>query len=236
MKNKFLKIMFLICIFIIFFGIIGFSIYKFIDKRNNLLTGEKYQVYQYFSGIKVDYDLSVFFNKDKYVKSIKFGDKKVNPDNLPIYLKEKNSILLPVNYGLFVLNKPNKSYKLSKYTFLYKDIDNNIYIKNGGKKSLEKSFLYDGKDMYIFPYGASITINDEDIELDSFSYVNVLYNEYVEVYNSKNDEYKIYDDYNKEVYATMGNTKINLSTDVVISNSERRILVSGVNDLENYYK
>ena len=56
----------------------------------------------------------------------------------------------------------------------------------------------------------------------------------IEIYDKKSDNYTIIDNHSKDVIATLGNYKINLSTDMIMYDNENRLLIKNIDKLSLY--
>ena len=111
------------------------------------------------------------------------------------------------------------------------DTDASFYFDKDDKIFLEESFLYDGQDLYLFLYKTSILVGEKTYELSPLSYAIVDYHDQVEIYDKASDKYEIIDNCTFDVIATLGEHKINLSTDMV---NDNRLLLKSFNDLPTY--
>ena len=73
-----------------------------------------------------------------------------------------------------------------------------------------------------------------EYELSPLSYIIVNYQNSVEMYNKEKDEYHLVDDIKKDVIANVGNTRINLSTDMILFEEGERLLIKNINKLNLY--
>jgi len=200
---------------------------------------EDYELYQYFSGAKVNYTGIVSLERTNNISSIKSKDINVDLGDIPIYFQNiDNEVLVPEKMELIFPNIKNKSYKVNYFTKFISDTVDNIETvlisNNKDQKYLGKSFLYNGEDLYFFPYSVTVTINNNDYNLSPLSYIIVVYKGSVEVYDKLNDKYIIIDNVLNDVIARFDNYKINLSTDMIMYKNENRLLIKNIDLLETY--
>lgn len=161
------------------------------EYRNNRYANMSTEnVYQYFSGIKIEYEANIGRNRKKVILKYEPGDEVVNLDNIPIYITDKNRVIFPKEMSLFmVLN--DKQYQISPLSEIYQK--NNLYYLRYKKvnNTFDYSFLYDGDNLYFFLDTVSINVNDEEIaKLSSLSYINCSYQNFLEYYDKEKDEFK----------------------------------------------
>ena len=133
------------------------------------------------------------------------------------------------------------NYKLSKFTNIYEE-NNTIKIKKLNKdksKAISNGFIFDGNDLYFFLDDTTLTIGTTEYELPPLSYVIVNYRSNVEIYNYDKDEYTIIQDENilkNDVVATnkAKNYTINLSLDSIKTNKSNQLLITSIDNLNEY--
>lgn len=207
----------------------------------NSITYENYELYQYFSGARVVYTgKATIKHKDK-ITNIESEGKKVNAGDIPIYFQNiTNECLLPENMELVFPSIKNKSYRVnyfSKITYDYTDNVERAFLSYNNKKTfLDKSFLYNGEDLYFFPYSVSVLIDGNSYLLSPLSYIIVNYKGMIEMYDKESNKYTIIDNHTNDVIATLDNYKINLSTDMIMYKDENRLLIKTIDKLSNYNK
>ena len=219
-------------------GIVAFFILRHYYKETVTVSFDDYEVYQYFSGLKYNYTGKATIENDEIVS---FNDKgeEVTVDDTPIYYQTiNNECILPITMGLFSLNERGVNYRVNYFSKLQAELSNKdemAFISyNKKKKFIDNAFLYDGKDMYVFPYSVKVVVEDVEYELSPLSYIIVNYQNSVEMYNKEKDEYHLVDDIKKDVIANVGNTRINLSTDMILFEEGERLLIKNINKLNLY--
>ena len=237
-SNKKKTIILITSLFVILCVIVAFFVIKSYYNSRNTLDFKKYDVYQYFAGVKYEYTGVASYEKDKLI-NVNDEGKKIEVDDSPIYFQAvDNECIVPINMGLFFLSDKSKSYRINYFSRLSTELSDNKemgFVTYDGKKSyMKESFLYDGNDLYVFPYSIVVEVEGKKYELSPLSYVKVLYKNSVEMYNKAKDEYIEIEEINDDVIAYFGDYKINLSTDMIISSDGERLLIKNVNKLLPY--
>lgn len=200
--------------------------------RLNRVSIEEDELYQYFNGSKYEYKGKIVIKKNNEITSIESKDLEIDKNTYPIYYKKNsNLVTFPIDMEVLVLDNINKTNRINYFTNIEFDDDSAYVIYQNNKKFLGESFLYDGENLYFFTYPVKVTVDKEEYELSSGSYMIVNYKDQVEIYDRKLDEYKIIESHNDDVIAELNDIKINLSTDMVISNSGSRLLIKNVRNL-----
>lgn len=236
-KNKIILFLLLI---IIILSVIAASliVYKNYETKNEVKI-ENYQLYQYFSGIKQNYTGKITIKKNGESVKLESEDVDVDPGFIPIYFQGvNNEVIFPVDMALIFPRIQNKNYKINYFSKLHVDLENedqNVYLKYEDKDLfLETCFLYDGSDLYFFPYAASVVVDGVVYNLSPLSYVIVNYKELIEIYDKQNDKYTIINNHTNDVIANLGTYKVNLSTDMILYENSSRLLLKQVNLLNTY--
>ena len=132
---------------------------------------------------------------------------------------------------VLLLDNINKTSKINYFTNIEFD-ENSAYVNfRDNKKYLGESFLYDGDNLYFFTYPVTVSVDKEEYNLSSGSYMIVNYKDQVEIYDKKEDKYFIIESHESDVIATLNDIKINMSTDMIITNVGSRLLIKKVNNL-----
>lgn len=230
-KNiKWFAVILLIIVVILFFVL---------RKKTDEFVVEDHDLYQYLTGIKVEYTGSIKMNKsdnDK-ITMINFKDDvTVDLDSTPIYYKDENKVLFPKNMAVL---KPTEGtqFKINYYSTLEKE-KTGIYVKDRDlHKYLVNAVLYDGRDIYFFIDKVKVSIGDDSYDLDPLSYIVVdEYNKIVYLYNKTTDKMITIDGNEDEVIISTKNYKINASLDVMYYNKKSKLLIKDISVLKNLAK
>ena len=237
-KKKQTKKFIIVCILSVICVIIAQFAINHYYKSTKMISFDDYEVYQYFSGMKYNYVGTAKFENDVLV-SVNDKGKKVSINDTPIYYQSvDNECIIPITMGLFFLNEKGKNYRINYFSKLEIEISNDdemAFIDYNKKKMyIADSFLYDGKDMYVFPYSTEVSVENKTYQLSPMSYVIVNYKDSVEIYDKKTDKYYFVDGIENDVLATMHDNKINLSTDMIVYENDERLLIKNVNKLNQF--
>lgn len=144
-------------------------------RYNNYRNKEEVKVYQYFVGVRSDYELILTKNLKNDIIDINSKNIKVNYDSTPIYYSNDNTVLFPMEMNAVFPLKEASQYKLYKYS-LYRYDDEMHYITNRNKsKDYLRFFLYDGDGLFFFPYDSILKIDGRgDIKLSGMSFVEIV--------------------------------------------------------------
>ena len=202
-------------------------------------TIKNYELYQYFGGIKFEYTGELSLKNNGEITELKYKDIEIETDSTPIYFSQKdNEMLLPKSMGLYIPHKIEKNYKVPYFSRILVEetqTDFNAFLVREPKNLfLDKSFLYDGKDMYVFLYETKIHLNNQTIDLSPLSYITVVYGSEVTYYNKKLDKFKIIDNVKGDVVAELNGYKINLSTDMIMYENNNKLLIKNVDNLKTF--
>ena len=204
-------------------------------KKQKTYTFENYKLYQYFSGVKVEYEGKVSITNDGEEAKITTKDGVENIEDAPIYFKdEENLVFFAKNIQLIIPRIKTTSYKINHFSKI--KIEDDIAYLNYKNKDiyLEHSFLYDGNNLYFFIYETKVNIDGKEYILSPLSYIIVNYKSEIEIYDKKEDKYTIIDEHQKDVIAYLDSYKINLSTDTLTYDSGDRLLIKSPDNLPLY--
>lgn len=233
-KNKFIKIALISIIVILVLFIASFFLFRYFRGLKEYTYNEEYPLYQYFAGGKNVYTGKVTLTMDDNITKIETDDGVEDIEDAPIYFQDvSNEVLLGKNMLLVIPRLVSKNYRINAFSkVVYEDDSKNAYYNFGKEKIfLEESFLYDGANLYLFLSNVNVVIDEETYELSPLSYVIVNYKDQIEIYDKKLDKYTIIETHNKDVIATLGTHKINMSVDMV---NDNRLLLKSTENLPIY--
>lgn len=145
--------------------------YKFDNTRKKV---DEY-VFQCIGGIKLDYTATFTYNLKDVIVNVEAKDRNVNINNIPIYYGDMSKVVFPVEMSIVFPTRNAGQYKLYKYASYYRDDDVHFVKNNEDEGSYDNFFLYDGKNIFFFPYESVLMINDKEyIELGAMSYVSLV--------------------------------------------------------------
>ena len=237
-KKKFLITVLISVAVVIIVAITGLLVYRHFKKSNEITFDESYDLYQYFSGIRVDYKGKATITKDGDITKIESKEKIENIEDAPMYFgNNDNEMLTTQNMQIVFPRYKTKSYKLKFFTKITYDKDSKIayYEKKDKKKvSLQDAFLYNGENLYIVFDNVNFKIDDKEYSLSPLSYIIVNYKDQIELYDKENDKYTMIDTHEKDVVIEIDGYNVNLSTDMYYKDNESVLLVKNVNNLKEY--
>lgn len=177
--------------------------YKFVDSATYFVDGVDYEIP---SGQFAKYD------KEKSTVYIDFGkEERLYSVGLPAYYNNTKSIVL-LNDMTIVTPYDNhfETNRLTYFTLLENDSDvsGSKVSRNNNFKFVNKGFLFDGNNTYVFLEPVSLKINGNVLKLGTFSYVISCKDNYFEVYDKDTDFFEIYysnDLFESEISGTNSN-------------------------------
>ena len=224
----------LIPVFLIIVILIAVILYVREYRNNRYAEYKEVNVYQYFSGNKMEYVAKIGRNRKGVVLNLEAKDFAASLDSNPVYINKKDTteVIFPKEMAMFFPIK-NKIYQV--------DALSNLYIKNDlvylRLKRLDKTFdhmfLYDGRDLYFFIDNTTLVIGTKEIPLSPMSYVSCSYTNMLEYYDKENDKYEIIPLTDERVYVKNDYMNIDVTLDKVIY-KDSFYLLGG--NLSNYQK
>ncbi len=215
----------LIPAFLIIVILIAVILYAREYKNNRYAINENVNVYQYFSGNKMEYVAKIGRNRKKVILNFESKDFAVNLDSTPVYVKDDKNIdvIFPKEMALVDPLK-DKIYQVDALSELY--VENNLtYLRlNRFNKNFDHVFLYDGRDLYFFVDATTITIGDRKIDLSAMSYVSCSYLNMFEYYDRESDTYETISLNDEKVYVENDYMTIDVSLDKVIYKDDFTLL------------
>lgn len=205
----------LIPVFLLIVLLIAIILYANEYKTNRYANVEEVDVYQYLSGIKVEYTAIISRNKKNVILDYENKDYVVSLDSTPVYIKDTNNVVFPKEMSIvFPLN--DMQYQVNALSEIY--MENDLYFLNirNLNKNFEHVFYYDGKNTYFFVDNVTLTVGDRKIELSPLSYVNASYMNYVEYYDRENDVSEVIEVTNEKVLVSNDYMSIEVANDKVV--------------------
>ena len=236
--KKSLKIFLITLLFVVVLCSVIFIVHSHYKKLNHI-TIENHKVYQYFSGIRFDFDGKFSMTRDGDITKFEVDGNKVDCGSTPIYIVgDDNEMIIPVDMVFVIPREKTKNYKLPFFSRIVVDESedgSNAFLKlKEEKKFLENSFLYDGKDTYVFLYEAKINIDGNSYVVSPLSYITVNYQGEINFYDKASDKFIIIESHTDDVVATLEGYSINLSTDMVMYGNNFKLLIKNATHLNSY--
>lgn len=221
----------LIPLFLIIVVIIALILYGREYKNNRYAITKEEKVYQYFSGIKMEYTAKISRNRKNVILNFESKDSVVNLDSTPIYYKNKDKVIFPKEM-IAVFPIKDKLYKTNALAEIYKK--NDLYYLN--QKNINKTFDYvfyfDGKNTYYFNDEVTLKVGEKEIKLSPMSYINCSYQNLLEYYDKENDKFEKIELKNELVTINNKYMTVDVTLDKVIYKDSFTILTSNLSSLE----
>ena len=109
----------LIPVFLIIVILIAVFLYAREYKNNRYAKTEEVDVYQYFSGLKLEYKAKISRNKKNVILKYEPKDEVVNLSSIPIYIKSKDNVIFPKAMSIIFPIK-DEVYSISSLAEVYK--------------------------------------------------------------------------------------------------------------------
>lgn len=232
-KKKYIiliPIMVLIVLFVTIYFL--YREYQYDNTRNK----EDVPVYQYFSGVRVDYTAVVTYNLRKSIVDVYAKDVKIDSNTVPIYYEDNSNIIFPVEMSIVFPLKNGSQYKLYRYATYYNQ-DGVHFIKNNTDLGNYKDFfLYNGKDAFFFPEEVDLKIDNKEYKtLGAMSYVRVVGGYTLIYYDTATETSEVIELDGAKVTVSGENIEVNVSERYFQSFSNRVLLMSP-NNLNPVFK
>lgn len=233
-KNKY-NILIPICLIIVL--LIAIFLYSMEYKNNRYAEVKNVEVYQYFSGIKMEYTAKISRNKKGVILDYESDDSVVNLDSTPIYIKDSGNVIFPKEMSI-VFPLKDKEYKVNALAEVY--MENDLYYLNirNLNETLDHIFYFDGNNLYFFVDDVTLAIGNKEIKLSPMSYVSCSYLNMVQYYDKDSDSYDIIDITNESVNVKNDYMTVNVCSDKIIYKDSFTLLTKDfsmldkVNDIE----
>lgn len=211
-KNKYNV---LIPVFLLIVLLIALLLYSKEYKSNRYAEVNEVDVYQYFSGIKMEYTASVGRNKKNVILDFQNSEYDVSFDSTPVYIVANENVIFPKEMSAIFPLK-NKQYYVNSLAEVYKE--NSLYYLNvrNLNDNYNNLFFYDGANLYFFIDNVTLEVGNRTVELSPLSYVSCSYRNFVEYYDYANDTYESIDIDNERVIVSNNYMTIDVTGDKVI--------------------
>ena len=211
-KNKYNV---LIPIFLLVVLLISLLLYTREYKNNRYAHINDTQVFQYFSGVKMEYTAKISRNRKNVILNYENGEFAVSLDSTPVYIKDSDNVIFPKEMSI-VMPLKDIQYQVNALAEVYKE--NDLYYLNirNLNKTFEHIFYFDGNNLYFFVDDVVLSIGDRKIELSPLSYVSASYLNFVEYYDYANDKFETIEVTNEKVTVSNDYMTIDVASDRVI--------------------
>ena len=226
-KNKY-NILIPICLVIVL--LIALLLYTREYKNNRYAEIKEIDVYQYFSGVKMEYTAKISRNRKKVILGYENSDFAVNLDSTPVYIKDSDNVIFPKEMSIIFPLK-NREYQVNALAEVYKE--NNLYYLNirNLNKTFDHIFYFDGNNLYFFIEAVTLTVGDRNIELSPMSYISCSYLNMVEYYDRDSDSFEIINITNEKVTVSNDYMTIDVGSDKIIYKDSFSLLTKDFSSL-----
>lgn len=211
-KNKY-NLLIPICLVVVL--LISILLYAKEYKNNRYAELKEVEVYQYFSGVKMEYTANIGRNRKNVILEYENNDFAVSLDTTPVYIKKSGNVIFPKEMSIIFPLK-DKQYRVNALSEIY--TENNLHYLNirNLNKALENIFYYDGNNLYFFVDNVTLTVGAREISLSPMSYVSCSYQNLVEYYDKEKDTFETINITNEKVTVKNDYMTIDIASDKVI--------------------
>ena len=226
-KNKY-NILIPVCLVVVL--LIAILLYAKEYKNNRYAELKEVDVYQYFSGVKMEYTANIGRNRKNVILEYENEDFAVNLDTTPIYIKETGNVIFPKEMSI-VFPLKDKQYRVNALSEIYEE--NKLYYLNirNFNNVLENIFYYDGNNLYFFVEGVTLIVGDKEISLSPMSYVSCSYQNFVEYYDKEHDIFETINITNEKVTGKNEYMTIDIASDKVVYKDSFSLLIKDFSTL-----
>lgn len=223
--------MFQILIAVVLFVLLLLLIFWYQEGLNSYKPDEK--TFYYLAGVKIECSEDAKFTATDKGVTVKDGAQESSMPKTPVMYDAENKIVLTSNNMLMRPAEMIDVYRINSFSEI-SEKNGMITIQNDGKSAkIDSGFLYDGVDTYTFLEKVTVEIGTKKIVLGPLSYAKVGYRNYIEYYNSSDEEFKRIGIADLDVVATLGNgDKLDLGRDLINHDNADALLFSAVDLLE----
>ena len=206
-------------------------------KEIDVIVIKKYDLYQYLTGIKIEYTGNIVINKTKdEITTLTFDDQKIELDSTPVYFNGLDKAIFPKNMAI-IYPLEGLQFKVNYYSTIYTDFDELSIKDRSLEKRLFNSIIYDGSDLYFITEKSTVSIGTQQVEVSPLSYVIAdTFNKIVTIYDYESDTLTQYDNTLEDVIISNGDYKVNASLDLIYYGDSSKLLIKNINGLKNLSK
>lgn len=217
-------------IFLLIVLLIAILLYAREYKNNRYAEVKELEVYQYFSGVKMEYKAKISRNRKKVVLDYENKDFAVSLDSTPIYLKDKDNVIFPKEMSV-IFPLYDRQYQVNSLAEVYKE--NELYYLNirNMNNNFDHIFYFDGNNLYFFVDNVTLNIGDRKISLSPMSYVTCSYLNMVEYYDYESDTYEVIDITTEKVNVQNDYMTIDVGSDKIIYKDSFSLLTKDFSSL-----
>lgn len=205
-------------------------------KYDNYRDRREVEVYQVFGGIKTEYTAIITYNLKGNIVGVEAKNKKIEYDATPIYYKDKEEVLFPEEMIVAMPLREGSQYRVYKYSSYIND-DSINKIRNGLDTGVyDYFFMYDGEELFFFPYDIELLINGSVYRnLSRASFATLVGNNTLMYYDYASGESEVIEIEGKNVSVRSEYINVNL-TERYFTSFNERVLLSRPYNLQGLYK
>lgn len=206
--------------------------YEYDNTRNK----KDISVFQYFAGIRTDYIATVTYNLRESIVGLQAKNRKIEYDSTPVYYSEEDKVIFPEEMSIVFPLRNGSQFKLYKYATYYKESDVHFVKNNTDLGNYDFFFMYDGKELFFFPYEVTLKINDKDYkQLGPMSYVSIVGGLTLIYYDTESDSGEVIELDGDTVSVSSEYINVNITERYFMSFSNK-VLLMGPNNLKPVFK
>lgn len=206
--------------------------YEYDNTRNK----KEVSVYQYFLGSRDDYTAIVTYNLRDSIVDLAVKDEKQKLTSTPVYYKDEKKVIFPNEMNIVFPRRDGSQYRLYKYATYYVQDDVHFIKNNTDLGNYEYFFMYDGNDLFFFPYESTLYLNDKEyMKLGPMSYVRVVGGDSLVYYDTATESGDVVELDGEVVTAVNGYINVNVSRKK-FKLFEKDVMFFDINNLNPLFK
>jgi len=200
-------------------------------KINNYRNRTDKEFYQYFAGMKFEYEATISLNKKEEIKGFVPKNMTVNYESIPIYFKDEKKVIFPSEMNIVFPLKNVLQYKVNEFSYVERVNNINYLTFEDYHDNIDHYIMYDGDNLYFFSDSVSFIKDNETITLSPMSYVMANSKKF-SYYDYETDTFNSFETNNNIILSNEYYT-ININEDYIQNKEEKIILINDLNLLEN---
>lgn len=198
---------------------------RFLDRSGQYTLPET--GWQYYGGSKAKVPTGSYLKQDSDGNT-HIVDSEMAADfstTLPIYFENLSAVVIP-GETIYCDPRTNTCAKTELFSEVFCEHNNVRILSREKETAVDRGFLFDGKDFYLFLEPVVVKFNGYSLELPALSYVEARYNGDVMVFNSQDKSFLI--ESPKSVVTagiTTGDYEISLLNDSMVLHDGTRVLL-----------
>lgn len=208
------------------FVILACSLFFFLSSSTTSTLKQDH--FQIGAGIKMKFEVGTRLTFEENKTTFNGAEKNASLSSAPLYAQDMKSFLLPRDL-IFVNARQKQFFRADHFTTFDMD-DQDVSID---ETLIQKGFLYDGNQQYVFLEAMTLDMNGKQKELSvgSSIYVNADSKAYI-LYDRKSDDIEVGNLYSNEIAALCNDYKVDLLNGILMIDDEKILLYSRSEDLD----